>query len=467
MWENLRDSHVLVFVVTQGSVRGDDSRFHHGLSETPPGSLSGIARVGKEEIARKLEMLAIHANRPADDSGVPLLRVLRIRTDVTRSTMPTAQSRSPLPIAAIRRGFISCLVVAGLLGAAAGARAEGPPAAPAATPLLDEAYQRRAAGDVAGAVAAFEAAAAAGGDRQRISMELGYLAVASGDEARARRCFEEAGRGPDAELRRRARDELRFLPNHFGGDAYAEIYGWGRFAGAARGGDVVPTLRLRALYRPTFALDLSLYAVAQATRDLASTGGGGGALPVIYADNYAVLGAGLLARVWRRQIGIFAQAGPAFDLLDDGQRRVAFDARVGAYLGWETAGCAPPAATGVTTTLWPCAEVYAEAVYVSRFSNDVIAFARPRFALTYLLVGPLAWQLVVEGRVAKDRNDDYYNNFADAGVGQRFRLVKPLRIDLMLGIHGGAFFGLASRDPAPRPLTYADVRLQAATYLEF
>jgi len=380
--------------------------------------------------------------------------------------MPNAQSRIAPSTPSLRRGpRISCLVATLLLGAAT-ARAEGPASAPSAATLLDQAYQLRAAGDPAGAAAAFTAAAAAGGDAQRISMELGYLALDAGDDARARRCFEDAERGPDAELARRAQAQLRFLPGHFGGDLYADIYGWGRFAGAARGGDVVPTLRVRGFYRPFLSVDISLYAAAQGTRDLASVGLGGGGLPVIYADDYAVLGAGVLARVWRRQIGIFAQVGPAFDLLDDGKPRVALDARAGAYLGWETAGCAPPSGAEITLALRPCAEAYAEAVYVSRFASNVIAFARPRLAVNYLLVGPLAWQLVLEGRVAKDRNDDYYNNFADAGLAQRWRLLRPLRIDLMLGLHSGAYFGLAGRDPAPHPLTYTDVRLQAATYLE-
>ncbi len=188
---------------------------------------------------------------------------------------------------------------------------------------------------------------------------------------------------------------------------------------------------------------------------------------MIYADDHAVLGVGVEARVWRRQIGFFAQVGPAFDLLDDGQPRVTLDARAGAFLGWETAGCAPEPSSVFTVGREPCAEVYAEAVYVSRFASNVVAFARPRLAVSYLLMGPMAWQLVAEGRIAKDRNDDYYNNFADAGLAQRWRLLRPLRIDLMLGVHGGAYFGLAGRDPLPRPLTYADVRLQAATYLEF
>ncbi len=152
---------------------------------------------------------------------------------------------------------MSCLAAL-LLGVTLPARAEEPPAAPRAAGLMDEAYQRRSAGDRAGAAAAFAAAAAAGADPQRVSMELGYLAKDDGDLTRARRCFEDASNGPDAELSRRARAELRFLPNHVSGDAYADLYAWGRFAGAARGGDVVPTLRLRALYRPSFALDLEL-----------------------------------------------------------------------------------------------------------------------------------------------------------------------------------------------------------------
>jgi hypothetical protein len=95
-----------------------------------------------------------------------------------------------------------------------------------------------------------------------------------------------------------------------------------------------------------------------------------------------------------------------------------------------------------------------------------MAYARPRAAAGYLVMGPVLWQIVAEGRAGKDLNNDYWNNFADAGIGPRWRLLAPFRFDLLFTASGGAYFGLANRDPAPSRLTYGDLRVLASTYLE-
>ena len=57
---------------------------------------------------------------------------------------------------------------------------------------------------------------------------------------------------------------------------------------------------------------------------------------------------------------------------------------------------------------------YAEAVWVSRFENNVLTMGRGRIAFTALVTGPIAWQPIAEVRVLKDINNDYWNNLADA-----------------------------------------------------
>lgn len=334
------------------------------------------------------------------------------------------------------------------------------------TELLARAYQYKAAGDSEGALAAFEAARAAGADVQRVALEIAYVRLGRGEVSRAREDLDRARTGPDPSLAEQARREIAALPSRLWAELYADSYGWSRTAGGGPGADFVPTVRVRALIRPSLDADVHVYLFGQATRDLASRGRNASALPEIYADNRALAGAGVLARMWRRRLGVFAQAGPAFALVDDGAAQVALDARGGAFLGAETAGCRPRPG-GLRLTLRPCAETYAEAVYVSRFDHNVVGFGRWRLAATTLVTGPVAWQLAIETRAAVDRNRNFYNNFADAGVGHRFRLLGRVPLDVLVGVHAGSAFGIASRDPAPRPLHYVDARLQAATYLEF
>lgn len=328
-----------------------------------------------------------------------------------------------------------------------------------ATAWLSAAYQRKASGDLGGAVEAFRAARAAGAEPQRIALELAYTHLALGETGAARDELVTASRGPDAELAGQARHQIEALPGAWWADVYAESFGWHRMHGAVESTDLVPTVRVRGMRRLAPSPELDAYVFAQATRDTASRGLGA-ATPQIYADDRALAGGGVLVRTWQRRLGVFAQLGPAVPLIDDGRARLALDIRGGAYLALATATCSERAHA-------TCAEVYAESIYTSRFDHDIQTLARGRLARSYLDTGALSWQLFVEGRGAVDRNGDYYNNFIDVGAGPRWRLHTAVPVDVLLGGHVGRYLGRANRDPAPTSLEYADLRILATTYVEF
>jgi hypothetical protein len=333
--------------------------------------------------------------------------------------------------------------------------------------LLNEAYSHLAARDLHAARVAFAAADEAGGPRQRISLELGYLSLVEGQPDEARSHFDAASRGPDAELARRGRAEARLLPRHLWADVYGEALAWSRTQAAQPVNDAVSTVRARFLWRPRLTVDLNLYGFAQATRDLASHGAGAAELPQIYADDYALFGAGVFARLWRGRVGLFAQLGPAVDLLDDGRERLAFDARAGLFGGAQSAGCQNTEDLGRHWQARPCLEGYGEATYVNRFHDNVIGIGRVRAGLTYLETGPVAWQVLAEARVVADRNHDYYNNLFDGGIVQRFRVRAAVPFDLALGAHVGRLMGVEGRDPAPAQLGYRDLRALGASSFSF
>jgi hypothetical protein len=363
------------------------------------------------------------------------------------------------------------LLAAGLLTGSGTARATGTVAAPAVTVappanLLAEAYKRKASGDLGGAALSFRQAQAAGADAQRVALELGYLENARGSVGDARAQFAAAADGPDYLLAAQARRELAVLPQRVTADLYADAFGWHRASGANALTDLVPTVRVRAFFRPFFALDLQLYGYMQATRDAASRGRDAAGVPAVYADDYALVGGGLMLRLAQRRVGLFVQGGPAFNLLDDGRPRRDLDLRGGGFFGFETGGCRPDPA-GPAFRLDLCSDAYGEAVYVSRFQDNVIGFGRAHLGAGYLVTGPVAWQALLQVRASGDRNADYYNNFADGGVAHRWRLLGAVPLDLTAGVSAGRYFGRAGVDPAPGELRYLDLRLMAATHVEF
>lgn len=330
---------------------------------------------------------------------------------------------------------------------------------------LEEAYRAKAQRDVEAARRAFERALELGADAQRVHLELGYLALGERRLGDARGHFEEVTRGPNDELAADARAQLRFVPNHFWGDIYVEGWAWYRFAGA-ESANLVPTLRLRGMWRPLLDLDLSLYAYGQITRDVASRGAGPRSLPVIYADNHALMGGGLLFRFLDGHAAAFAQIGPAFNLRDDGREIVSLDARIGVMGGIETSECRLPHYNGMRALIGGCIEGYGEIVYVSRFDHDIVGMLRGRVALNLFQVGPMLWQPLFELRALGGKNGDYYNNLIELGVGYRWRLLEPFVIDLITTLHGGLYYGLENVDPLPDPPLFLELRALLTTYVE-
>jgi len=319
------------------------------------------------------------------------------------------------------------------------------------------------------ATMSLETATKEGADACAVALERGYLEGAQNHGVKARQAFREAAQCDEKAIRKAARAELRAKYRLFWGDFYGELFGWHRFLPQeSRNTNLVPTARVRGYIHPVPHLDIDPYVFFQISRDAASRAQGPNGFPLILADNTAMFGVGVLMRAWYRRIGLYAQIGPAINLLNDGRPRWFLDARVAGFFAVSAPTCNPSpqlGAPGARLEFSPCAEVYAEAVWVSRFDNNIFTMGRGRVGFTALVTGPVAWQPIAEGRVLKDILNDYWNNLADAGLGIRWRLLTPIGLDVMLGVHGGSYFGLYNVDLPPDPLGYAELRLQAATYI--
>lgn len=341
-----------------------------------------------------------------------------------------------------------------------------------------EARRSRSDDDLKDSVKFYELARSIGAESQQIDLELGWLHKYLGEFDDARVYFKAArDDGYDEEKSRVARSELRTLTRLFWGDVYAEGYGWHRFAPTPTTTNFVPLLRVRGYIHPVPTLDLDPYVYFRISRDFASrasdplTG-----FPVILADNTMSFGVGVQFRFWERRVAIWAQLGPVFHLVPRIDRpRAELEARAGIALGLEAPSCHPAALRkGAKLIFEPCADVYGSAVWIGRSGtqflpsrHNVYFFVRGRVGFHYLVTGPVGWGPFVEARLLADVNGDYYNNLADFGVGHRWRLLEPFGLDLLLGIHAGSYLGRQNRDPAPTPLTYAELRLLLVTYIKF
>jgi len=303
---------------------------------------------------------------------------------------------------------------------------------------------------------------------QYTALKAGYDALAAGDPKAARSYFLEAKEGEDPTYSAQAKAELRYLPKPAWADVYFQGYGWLRPTEPSSA-DFVPTLRLRGFLHPIAKVDLDPYIFVQVSRDVASRSEGPQGYPLIYADNHLMVGGGLQFRFWKKRVGLFVQAAPAFNLVrGEDDPLVELDVRAGAFFSLLVPNCHPePQKAGVRKERAFCADIYSEAVYVSRFDHNLLAIVRGRLSLTYLMTGPVAWEPYVAVRLLKDIRNDYWNNLADAGIGHRWRLLAPFALDLMVGLHGGGYFGLENVDPAPESLTYAEFRVQIGAYAAF
>ena len=333
----------------------------------------------------------------------------------------------------------------------------------------------RRLGDLEGSREAYEVAREMGADPQIVDLELGYLELAAGRIKQARKHFRDAKQGEDPEYAQTAHTELQVMPRLFWGDLYADLYGYSRLA-PQRFDNLIGFLRIRGFVRPIPWLDLEPYVFLQISRDVSSRGiTDPSQTPLILNDNALLVGGGILFRFWRQQAGVYAQIAFALKLIRDGRTPATWDLRIGAYVGPSTPTCNPdPQPGGARLELLACAEFYGDVTYVSRFDHNVFFFARGRFGATWLVTGPIAWQPLVEGRFIKDIRNDYWNNVADVGMQHRWRLLQPIGIDLILGVHAGRHLGLAHvdadgivRNPVPDPPGYLDLRLLLATYFIF
>ncbi len=268
-------------------------------------------------------------------------------------------------------------------------------------------------------------------------LQIAYLLSSLGKSAEARKTFEELQTSRDPDIASTARAEsFQFSSRDcemqfpWWWKVYAAPYYEGRFD------DVIIDASLYGGRYLTDDRSLSLFGVLTLSRDTRSIGG---ALPVIYADNYALLAAGLRAQPFS---GFTAdvQAGLAQSLIDrPGEAMTRGDFRVVASYG---AGWYPPLRMP-DRIAWPLStfgDVYVMYGYYSRYANT-IGSLQARAGLRIAEYRAASFDLYLRGDVIGDSRRDYYNNVAEASVGARIVPDLGWSLAILAELHRGTYWG--------------------------
>ncbi len=176
-------------------------------------------------------------------------------------------------------------------------------------------------------------------------------------------------------------------------------------------------------------------------------------LPQFLSESSLIGALGLRTPAWNG-LTLWGEAGEAASYLHkpppgtprlgpDYRGGLAWSRNLGASLGGETAGA--------------FAELNVDAVFLSRYANNVISYWQMRHGYRLPQIGFLRSQLFWNTHVTFDRRRDYYANFVEFGPGFRFRVPRvspPLDVTIS-GLRGVYLINAFN----PRRPNYYDLRL--------
>jgi hypothetical protein len=180
---------------------------------------------------------------------------------------------------------------------------------------------------------------------------------------------------------------------------------------------------------------LSLLGTLRISRDTRSEGG---AVPVIFSDNYVLAAAGLRVNPFK---GFFADVlgGVTTDLdtrPDQDQVRGDFRTVLSYGAGVFARATFPE---GLNLTAKPWADTYTSVGYYSRY-NNVIGYTQGKAGLRFLEVGYLGMDIYARVDFAWDSAREFYNNVAEGSVGLRLVPQYAWGISLLAEFHRGFYW---------------------------
>jgi len=247
------------------------------------------------------------------------------------------------------------------------------------------------------------------------ALQVAYLSIRLGDNLRAYEIFKSLQTSRDSAIAATARGAVAIMA-----PTICQLLSpwWMRPSATLYYDTRLQDLIFLGWYYVGYFLDdarkFSAYGVGSIYKDSRSSGGG---LPVIYSDNYLLLGGGL--RILPvRGMTIDIQPGVTYDLIErPGKNRVEADFRGTAAYG---NGIYAPVETPMKATwpLHPFLDGYASVGYYSRYENTLL-YSHGRGGVRAFAYGQTAVDAYLRLDFVADTQGEYYNNILEGGVGLR------------------------------------------------
>lgn len=283
-----------------------------------------------------------------------------------------------------------------------------------------------------------------------VGLQIAYLLNTLGRNQEAYRVFSGLQSSNDATIREKARIASGVLSSQlcsesfpWWGRSYAVSYYESRFEDFIFSGN----LYIGRYLEPSSTL--STYGILSLTRDTRSAGG---TLPVIFSDNFVLLGVGLRLQP---ADGLLAdlQAGIANDLIEtNSQSRSRGDVRCIITYG---NGFFPEPAIPehVLLPFKLFADVYSSFGYYSRYQN-AIGYHQARAGVRALEWMYSSVDVYLRGDFVIDTQREFFNNVIEGSVGLRLIAYQPWGIAMLAEFHQGSYWG----DQAPVEHSYHTFR---------
>ena len=150
-------------------------------------------------------------------------------------------------------------------------------------------------------------------------------------------------------------------------------------------------------------------------------------VPVTYYDNAAFVAGGLRVQPFADvPVSLFAEVGAGYDIADQNRGRLRSDFRGGAvaYQQWNVEA---PCAGGDRFPFRFIADVYGEAIYYSRYDNNVLFYGRVRPGIRLFETPTWGVDGYLLGAVSSDLKNNKDNHFGEYGTGIALHAYDPFR----------------------------------------